>query len=184
VSGATLGRAALVGLTAPIALLLIVQLATRADRTADEATAIRWDVRQMTVLLDRAPRQGLLLDGWASPIFGQGVWSTSPTPTLRVPTSPAAGDVELIVALAPAEPYGRPLLLRVGRTPVASWRPTTARIERIRLVVPRALRRRSYELVLQFDLSGGIAPKGEALVEPAPPIRVAGVTSRILRSGG
>ncbi len=167
-----LGPAFAGGLGALAAVALLVQLSQRADRAADLASPIRNHVGNVTVLLDRAAGTGVLDAGWAAPILGRGVSSNAAIAGLHLPTSTAAGDVELILVLA-SDPRGpdQAVTLRVGATPIGTWTPRGERAEAVRFVVPRQVRSASYQLDVGFDLPGA----------PPVPIRVLSASSRVLR---
>lgn len=179
-SARLLGHFALGGLAAFAALFLFARLGARANDAYEAATPIRSDVRSVTVLFDRAGETGVLREGWGLPIAGQGAWSTTPAPILLLPTSTAAGDVELTLVMASAAPgvRARPLAVWVGDHPVGVrqvgvWAPRTAGDETVRFIVPRALRAHPYQLLVTFDLAGGSSPPQA--------IKVVSASSRILR---
>lgn len=168
---------ALGGLAAVVSLSLLVQLSRRADVAADAVSAIRRDGRSVSVLADRAAGTGLIGIGWDRPILGQGATSNAQIAYVILPTSTAAGDLELTLVLAGGAPASRdrPVNVAVNLTPVGSWTPKTDGEETIRLRVPAAARPKSYELTLVFDLAGG-----RAGVTPPPPIRILKAATQVL----
>jgi hypothetical protein len=155
-----------------LAVFLLVQLGVRANKAYDANAAIRRDPRQISILFDRAAHAGVLGEGWGTPVTGQGAKSTGPAPVLLLPTSTAAGDVDLTLVIAP-EGAGSPermVTVRVGETIVGVWTPRVGSEEALHLTVPAEARAASYQLAVTFDTSG--------------PIRVIRATTRILRSDG
>jgi hypothetical protein len=157
-------------------LTLLAQLCHRANLAADAAQAIRRDSVGVTVLLDRAANAGVLGAGWDHPILNQGVTTNAPAADLLLPTSTAAGDLELTLVLASGAPAtrDRPVAIAIDQTPVATWTPRTESEETVRLHLPAAARERSYQVTVAFDLTGG--RPGPA---SPPPIRVLKATTRI-----
>lgn len=168
-----LGSGALALLSLLAGAILLAQLSQRADRAADLVSPIRNDIRQVTVLLDRATGTGVLDAGWSTPVLGQGVTSNAAIAGLHLPTSTAAGDVELILVLAssPRAP-DQSVTVRVGATPVGTWTPHGDREETLRFIVPSKVRSTSYQLDVGFDLPGA----------PPPPIRALSASMRVLRA--
>lgn len=170
------GPVALGGLAAVVSLGLLVQLSGRADDAAGAVSAVRRDGRSVSVLVDRAAGTGLVGIGWDRPILGQGATSNAPMAYLILPTSTAAGDLELTLVLAGGAPTlrDRPVDVAVNVTPVGSWTPETDGNETIRLRVPAAARPQSYEVTVVFDLTGG--RPGSA---SPPPIRLLKASTRV-----
>lgn len=163
-----------------LGVLLLVQLGSRANRAYDAATPIRNDMRAVTVLFDRAAGTGVAREGWSNPIPSQGVWSISTAPTILLPTSTAAGDVELILVMASGAPGLRllPIAIKAGDTPVgvrqiAAWTPKGMADETVRIVVPRDRRALPYQLLVTFDLAQPTAN--------VQPIRIVSASAHILR---
>lgn len=173
-----LGPIAFGGLVAVMALFLLVQLGHRADTAVDTVSAIRRDGRSVTVLLDRAVGAGVLGVGWDRPILGQGATSNAQASYLVLPTSTAAGDLELTLVMAGGAPAtrDRPVNIAIGPTPVGAWSPKTDGEETIRLRVPQAARTQSYEVTVVLDLTGGVASP-----TAPPPFRILSASTRVLR---
>lgn len=168
-----LGSGALALLALVAGAVLLAQLSQRADRAVDRVSPIRNTIQQVTVLFDRATGTGVLDAGWTTPAPGQGVWSNATIAGLHLPTSTAAGDVELILVLAssPRVP-DQSVTVRVGATPVGTWTPHGDRVETLRFIVPGKVRSASYQLDIGFDLPGA----------PPPPIRALSASTRVLRT--
>jgi hypothetical protein len=164
-----LGRVAFGGLAVLVGVSLLTQVAARANRAGDEASTIRRDGRSITVLFDRtapAPPLGL---GWAKPEPGHGALSNDRTAYVLMPTSTAAGDVELCLVLAFPGPGPRqgPVKVSIDENPIGAWTPRTNGEETACFVAPAPVRFRSYDLLIVFDLADG------------GPIRIVRASSRI-----
>jgi hypothetical protein len=172
------GPVAFGGLVALMSAILLVQLGHRADTAADTVSAIRRDGRSVTVLMDRAPGTGVLGVGWDRPTPGQDPMSTAQAAYLVLPTTTAAGDLDLILVLGSGNPAARdrPVTVSIGPTPIGTWTPKTDGDETIRLIIPRATRTQSYEVTVMFDLTGG-----RASPVAAPPIRIVSASTRVSR---
>ncbi len=160
-----------------LAAFLLTQLAIRANRAYEAVTAVRTDLRSVTVLFDRAAGTSVAHEGWGDPTLGQGVWSTKDAPILMLPTSTASGDVELTLVMGSGVRL-RPVIVKAGDTNVgirqaAAWTPKGAGDETVRIVVPRAWRDRPYQVRVTFDLA---QPNGEI-----QPIRIVSASTHILR---
>ncbi len=163
------GPAILGGLAALLALFLLVQLSGRANLAYDASAPIRRDMRQVTVLFDRAALAGVLTEGWSAPVPGQGATSNGPAPSVLLPTSTAAGDVALTLVVASVDPAlaDRPVRARIGETTIAVWTPRGAAEKTLDLTVPAKARVQSYQLAVTFDAPG--------------PIRIVSASTRIVR---
>lgn len=171
-----LGRSALGALAILLGVILLVQLGARANRAADAVSAVRRDGRSVTVLFDRAAAASILGQGWEAPAAGQGALSNAGTAYVVMPTSTAAGDVELCLGLRPAAPDAGQRLVGVwvDTTAIGAVTPRAEGDKAECLIVPSAVRSRSYELVVLLDLVVGA---------PAPsPIRLVSASTRIRRS--
>jgi hypothetical protein len=175
VSPRDIATAALAGLAALVSLTLLVQLGHRANVAADTVTAVRRDGREIDVLLDRAANAGVLGAGWDRPVLNQGARSIAQTAYLALPTSTAAGDVELTLVVAGETPpaHDRPVALAVGSVPIGTFRPRAGAEETFRLRVPAAARSQSYQIIVAFDLTGGHAGP------TPPPLRVLKARTRV-----
>jgi hypothetical protein len=172
-----LAPAALGGLAAVAALSLLVQLSSRADDVAGAVSAVRRDGRSVSVLVDRAAGTGLVGVGWDWPILNQGATSNAAMAYVILPTSTAAGDLELTLVLAGGAPTlrDRPVRVAIGPTPVGHWTPKSNGEETIRLRVPAAARAQSYEVTAVFDLTDGRPGP-----TPPPPIRLIKASTRVV----
>jgi hypothetical protein len=172
------GYAAFGGLATLASAVLLLQLSQRADTAADTVSAIRRDGRSVTALLDRGLGAGVLGVGWDRPVLGRGAMSTAQAAYLVLPTSTAAGDLDLTLVLDAGNPAlrDRPVTVLIGPTPIGTWTPKTGGEETIRLVIPRAARTQSYEVTVMFDLTGG-----RASPVAAPPIRIVSASTRVSR---
>ncbi len=164
-----LGRVALACVAAWVTLALLAQLAVRANRADEAVSTVRRDGRSVTVLFDRTVLASPLGLGWVKLIPGQGALSHDPTAYVLMPTSTAAGDVELCLVLAfPGPgPRERPVRVSIDDHPVGAWTPRTNGEETVCFLARSKLRARSYDLLLVFDLADG------------GPIRIVRATSRI-----
>ncbi|ADG09417.1 hypothetical protein B7G68_04675 [Caulobacter segnis] len=138
-----------------VSLLVLTQLSQRADRTYDEATAIRVEGRRVLTLYDRTTPTSVLGSGWTAPVRGEGSWSTAPEAHLNPPTSSFDGEVLVSLTLA-SPPRQQPVTVRLGDAVLGAWTPSSHREETVTFVAPRSLRAHSYDL--QLVLEAGDAP--------------------------
>jgi hypothetical protein len=153
-----------------VALLLLAQLSSRADRsvqaavgmmTERENAAVIRTASSVTIQFDQLRHSDSLMRGWSDPEPGAGVWSDGHEAVLKLPTPMVGGNLDVAIKAQPFLAAGLPaqrVKVSVGGTEVTTWRLRTGESQTLHAAIPRTARTDLAEIELQLGLPDADTP--------------------------